>query len=142
MSWPPSNEPFASTEVDALQSASVAADSQTSEHEDCDYCPYFQHALELIGRRWTGSILKVLGSQQLRFGEIRTAIPGLSDRLLDTRLTELEDEGIVGRAENSGEVHYSVTAKGIDLQPVFASITTWAMSHPDPESHSQPGRRR
>ena len=107
-----------------------------------EYCPLFQHAIELIGRRWTGSILKVLSRQELRFGEIRAAIPGLSDRLLDTRLTELEVEGIVLRSEANGEVRYRVTEKGMALEPVFASIASWVDTHAESMLHAQPGKRR
>lgn len=110
--------------------------------DDTEYCPYFQHAVELIGRRWTGSILKVIGDRSLRFGEIRSAIPGLSDRLLDTRLTELEVEAIVMRTESQGEVRYSTTEKGRGLGPVFEAIAGWAESNAGDEAHALPGRRR
>ncbi len=107
-----------------------------------DYCPLFQHAIELIGRRWTGSILKALGRHELRFGEIRSAIPGLSDRLLDTRLTELEGEGIIVRSETNGEVRYGITEKGRDLEPVFASVGAWVDAHAEGMIHAKPGKRR
>lgn len=139
---------------DVLPSSSMAASptedcssdtsgypSGTAEGED-GYCPLFQHAVELIGRRWTGSILKVLGDRSLRFSEIRNAIPGLSDRLLDNRLTELEVEGLVSRSEVSGEVRYNVTEKGLELDSVFAAISTWASDHGCGMAHNQPGRRR
>jgi len=120
----------------------VATHALSCDEHDDRYCPYSQHAVELIGRRWTGSILMVVGEHSLRFGEIRSAIPGLSDRLLDTRLTELETEGIVRRSERDGEVRYSTTEKGLELQPVFANISAWANAHASDEPHDQPGRRR
>lgn len=108
----------------------------TSPYDDAcaDYCPYFQEAVELIGRRWTGSILKVLGDRELRFGEIRSVIPGLSDRLLDARLNELHAEGIVARIDDCEGVRYKVTEKGLGLRPVFESITTWAQANGAAES--------
>lgn len=119
------------------------APTEGQDHEDSSYCPYFQHAIELIGRRWTGSILKAVGENALRFGEIRTKIPGLSDRLLDTRLTELESEGILCRTENHGEVRYSATSKGVALGPVFESITEWAyQTAGESDVQELPGRRR
>jgi DNA-binding HxlR family transcriptional regulator len=133
----------AATDVGAVSSASVATHAPScEEHDNAGYCPYSQHAVELIGRRWTGSILMVIGERSLRFGEIRSAIPGLSDRLLDARLTELETEGIVRRSECEGEVRYLTTPKGLELQPVFASISAWASAHAVDEPHEQPGRRR
>lgn len=107
-----------------------------------EYCPFFQHAVEMIGRRWTGSILKALGSQPLRFTEIRSAIPGLSDRLLDARLSELEDEGVVERCESPGEVRYGLSEKGLALEPVFDAIASWSHAFADGAPDTAPGRRR
>ena len=61
------------------------------------FCPYFHHAVELIGRRWTGAIVRALQSGLSRFTEMTEVIPGLSDRMLSERLKELEAEGIVER---------------------------------------------
>ena len=46
------------------------------------YCPVFHRAVELIGRRWNGPIIRALLDGADRFGEIRSRIPGLTDRLL------------------------------------------------------------
>ncbi len=121
----------------------MAASDSSAAHDDSAYCPHFQHALELVGRRWTGSILRVIGDRSLRFGEIRSEIPGLSDRLLDARLTELETEGVVCRSEVGGVVRYTASRKGIGLRPVFVSLATWAEEFPMPDDESfLPGRRR
>src|SRR5580704_5618139 len=78
-----------------LRSAPVPA----GPHEGLSpFCPRFQFAIELIGRRWVGAILRVLVSGPARFNEILTAVPELSDRLLTERLRELEEHGIVTRA--------------------------------------------
>jgi len=53
-------------------------------------CPLYHEAVELVGRRWTGAILSVLMDGPLRFSEIASAIPELSDRLLSERMKELE----------------------------------------------------
>ena len=64
-----------------------------------------------------------------RFGEIRSRIPGLTDRLLAQRLRELEREGVVERAYATAATdttapvpHYALTAKGHSLTPVIESI--------------------
>ena len=56
------------------------------------FCPRFQYAIELIGRRWLGAIVRVLVTGPARFNESLAAIPGLSDRLLTERLRELESQ--------------------------------------------------
>lgn len=116
--------------------------TSTEDVPQSDYCPYFQHAVELIGRRWTGSILKVLGKKSLRFSELRDRIPGLSDRLLTARLSELETEGVIARSDCEGEIRYSLTPKGLALNPVLDAIASWSHSHPDHVPESFPGRRR
>src|SRR6201988_1572791 len=60
-------------------------------------CPLYHEAVELVGRRWTGAILRVLMDGPLRFSEIAQAVPELSDRLLSERMKELEARGIVQR---------------------------------------------
>ena len=61
-------------------------------------CPLYHEAAELIGRRWTGAIIRAMTDGALRFGDIATAVPGISDRMLSERLKELEAGGLVQRA--------------------------------------------
>lgn len=92
-------------------------------------CPRFHEAIELIGRRWTGAILRVLQDGPARFGAIQERVPDLSDRLLSERLKELEEAGIVDRAvsdERPVGVTYRLTKKGEALEPVLAAIGAWA----------------
>jgi DNA-binding HxlR family transcriptional regulator len=92
-------------------------------------CPDFHAAIELIGKRWTGAIVSALTERPLRFGELRKAIPGLSDRLLSQRLRELEEEGLVEREVEAGtpvRVTYSLTEVGEDLGPALSELKTWA----------------
>ena len=67
------------------------------------FCPYYHHAVELIGRRWTGAILRAMLVGVSRFTDLTEAIPGLSDRMLSERLKTLEAEGIVGPAESGSK---------------------------------------
>ncbi len=120
--------------------AGAMADVAAEQPGDDCYCPYFQHSIEVVGRRWSGSILRVIAERPRRFGEIRAEIPGLSDRLLTARLAELGDEGIVERLEGDGFVLYGLTAKGRDLGPVLDAVVTWARTHSAPEPAAAPGR--
>ena len=96
---------------------------------DETFCPNFHHAVELVGRRWTGVVLRALLLGITRFGDLRTAVPGLSDRMLTERLRELQHEGIVERhvyPETPVRVEYTLTAKGNELQAVVETLTEWA----------------
>ncbi len=96
--------------------------------DDGLYCEYYQRAAELIGGRWTAAIIRALVGGVHQFSGLRTAIPGLSDRMLSERLRELEREGIVSRVvvpETPVRVEYHLTEKGKGLQPVMDAIITW-----------------
>ena len=93
------------------------------------FCPHYQRAIELIGGRWTGSILRCLTTGVHRFSDIRQTIPGLSDRMLSERLKELEAEGLVQRnviPDTPVRVEYLLTAKGASLGAVVITIAGWA----------------
>jgi DNA-binding HxlR family transcriptional regulator len=93
------------------------------------FCPNFHHAVEVVGRRWTGAILRALLTGSERFHEIAETVPGLSDRLLSERLKELELEGIVTREvfpETPVRIEYRLTAKGRELAPVVEALSGWA----------------
>lgn len=101
--------------------------SQIEESEA--FCPHYRRAVELIGRRWTGAILRALRSGLVRFSDMTAAIPGLSDRMLSERLKELEAEGIVTRTvipETPVRIEYRLTDKGRDLGDVMESVSRWA----------------
>jgi DNA-binding HxlR family transcriptional regulator len=93
------------------------------------YCARYHRAIEILGRRWTGSILRVLLMGPHRFNEILTSIPGLSDRLLTERLRQLEEEALVVRQVSTDrpvQVAYQLTDRGHDLQKVVRAIKEWA----------------
>jgi len=97
---------------------------------DSKVCARFHHAVELIGRRWSGAIISVmLGHGPQGFNELLGSIPGLSDRLLSERLRELESEGLVRRTVIPGppvRVSYELTQAGKSLEPVIESLGRWA----------------
>ena len=93
------------------------------------FCPAYTRAIEIIGRRWTGAIVRSLLSGSTRFSEILVAVPGLSDRLLSQRLKELESEGIVERCVTPTtpvRVDYRLTEKGRSLGGVVHEVVRWA----------------
>jgi DNA-binding HxlR family transcriptional regulator len=92
-------------------------------------CVRYTRSVEIIGRRWTGAILRALIAGKSRFNEIRNTVPGLSDRLLSERLKELEAEGIVERCVTPStpvRIDYRLTDKGQALLPIVAAVADWA----------------
>ncbi len=100
-----------------------------SETLSTNLCPRFHRAVELIGRRWTGAIVRVLMRGPRRFNELLGAIPGISDRLLTERLRELESSGIVRREVRDApamRVYYELTESGRELQEPLDALGRWA----------------
>lgn len=93
------------------------------------FCPRYHHAIEIVGRRWSGAIVRALLAGDHRFSQIRATIPGLSDRLLSERLKELEAEGIVERIVEPStpvRIDYQLTEKGRALAGVVDAVSAWA----------------
>lgn len=89
------------------------------------YCPYFQQAIELIGRRWTASILRALFAGRTRFTDIASTVPGLSNRLLSERLDELRSADLVRIVPGEKHGTYELTERGEDLRNIFAELEDW-----------------
>jgi DNA-binding HxlR family transcriptional regulator len=92
-------------------------------------CPFYHEAIELVGRRWTGAIIRVLMDGPMRFSEVGPLVPELSDRLLSARMKELEARGIVERTVYAGppvRVEYQLSEMGRDLGPAIAELQEWA----------------
>lgn len=103
--------------------------TETSTSSISQMCPRYEHAIQLLGKRWTGLILDALMGGPRRFCELTATVEGLSDRVLSDRLRELELEGVIERvvyAQIPVRVEYRLTAKGHDLKPVVDAIHTWA----------------
>ncbi|ASS66642.1 MULTISPECIES: helix-turn-helix domain-containing protein [Paenibacillus] len=91
-------------------------------------CPKYEAAIELLGKKWTGLIIRVLLGGPKRFKEIKEQIPEMSDKMLTDRMKELEQAQIVNRKvypEMPVRIEYELTDKGHHLQPVIESIQDW-----------------
>jgi DNA-binding HxlR family transcriptional regulator len=111
-------------------------------HDGAAYCPVFQHVMELLGRRWTGVVIRELLTGPARFSDLKRSIPGLTDRLLSDRLDELEREHLVERHTVDEIVQYRLTTRGEDLRGAIDAISEhasrWA---PECQLADRPGRR-
>lgn len=86
-------------------------------------------AFTLLGKRWTGLVLGVLITGPAHFAELRRAIPGISERMLSDRLTELIQAGLVIREVVEGPplgARYCVTKPGAALRPALEELSKWA----------------
>ncbi|MFF4401051.1 winged helix-turn-helix transcriptional regulator [Streptomyces sp. NPDC001480] len=86
----------------------------------------------LLGKRWTGMIVAVLMEHPVHFSDLRRAIPGLSERMLSDRLTELGAAGLVVREVDEGpplRVSYRLTEAGSALEPALKELAVWSEKH-------------
>jgi DNA-binding HxlR family transcriptional regulator len=114
---------------------------QTNEDE-AQECPseramqQLHRALRLLSGKWKGEILWQLVDGKQRFGELRRAIPDVTQHMLTTQLRDLESEGLVKRTvfpEVPPRVEYEMTPAARALRPVFDELFRWANAHARPE---------
>lgn len=87
---------------------------------------------QLLGKRWSGPIVSVLVEQPAHFADLRRAVPGISERMLSDRLTELGAAGLVVREVDEGpplRVSYRLTESGAALEPALKELGEWAKRH-------------
>jgi len=87
-------------------------------------CPLTQ-CMSVIGGAWAANIIWYLSAGPRRFNELRVDLPGISAKVLATRLRELTQKGVVYReakATSPPSVEYSLTAPGLELVPAIEAI--------------------
>lgn len=88
-------------------------------------------ALNLLGDRWTLSLLKEMQFGARRFSDLKSSLPGLSARALSLRLGQLEERDLVTQARlvspNSINV-YQLTDRGLCTRPIIVELVRWAAS--------------
>ncbi|WP_065572040.1 winged helix-turn-helix transcriptional regulator [Microbacterium oleivorans] len=101
--------------------------AETHDARQCDAA--VSHAFSVLGKRWNGMILDVLGAGELSFSGLRRAVAGISDAVLSDRLSELSDAGLVARRVEPGPpvaVTYALTEAGCRLVPILTQLGEWA----------------
>ncbi|WP_229379222.1 helix-turn-helix domain-containing protein [Streptomyces sp. VRA16 Mangrove soil] len=86
----------------------------------------------LLGKRWTGLIVAALMQGPVHFSDLRRAIPGISERMLSDRLSELGTVGLVVRQVDEGpplRVSYRLTEAGSALKPSLDELGGWAAKY-------------
>ena len=85
--------------------------------------------LSVIGGKWKMLIMWHLGkADKKRFNELRSLMPGITQRMLVNQLRELEYDFIVHRevyAVVPPKVEYSLTEQGKSLIPILESMYNW-----------------
>jgi DNA-binding HxlR family transcriptional regulator len=94
-------------------------------------CPS-RTSLARIANKWTAMVVIALSAGRMRFRDLRTAVDGISAKVLTETLRDLERDGIVTRhvfAEVPPRVEYELTALGRTLQAPLQALGHWAEEH-------------
>lgn len=95
-------------------------------------CPV-RNVLSRFSDKWSLLVLCVLFPDKvLRYGELKKAIPDISQKMLTNTLKNLEKSNLIQRkayAEIPPRVEYSVTEVGRSLMPALQTMIDWAQEH-------------
>lgn len=99
--------------------------------QDLPACPV-ETTLKLIGNKWEVLVLRDLMPGTKRFGELKQSIGGISQKVLTSKLREMEADSLVERhvfAEVPPRVEYSLTPLGRTLKPVLDAMEQWGTAY-------------
>jgi DNA-binding HxlR family transcriptional regulator len=92
-------------------------------------CRAVSDILQRVGDKWTVLVVGKLGGGSLRFNELRTAVGGISQKMLTTTLRGLERDGFVTRTvfpTIPPRVDYELTDLGYELLEPVHALGEWA----------------
>jgi DNA-binding HxlR family transcriptional regulator len=93
-------------------------------------CPV-ELAVEIVGGKWKVVILAQLKERPLRYKELRSRVPTLSEKMLVQRLRDLEQLGLIVRHKRGGRgalSRYELTSRGESLKPALQALHDWGES--------------
>lgn len=89
-------------------------------------------SLDIVGERWTLLIVRELMSGPKRYTDLAERLDGIGTSLLASRLRQLEDDGVVRRAElppPAASLVYQLTPSGKDLAAAMMPLALWGLRH-------------
>ena len=81
-----------------------------------------------VANKWAFLIIETLGENTLRFSELRTAVEGISHKMLTQNLRMLEHNGLVDRKVHPTvppRVEYTLTEPGRALRTTVDALCGW-----------------
>jgi len=91
-------------------------------------CP-LEVMLDSLGGKWKCIILWWVMDGPRRFTELKTRLPGITQKMLTQQLRDLERDGFLSRkifAEVPPRVEYSATSLTLSLRPILQAMHHWA----------------
>lgn len=98
-------------------------------------CP-IRNILARMSDKWSLLVIYTLSQvEKMRFGDIRRAVPDISQKMLTVTLRTLEEDGFVTRTiypEVPPRVEYALTIRAHSLLPHIQSLIVWAKENMEP----------
>lgn len=100
-------------------------------YKDLPKCP-IDTTLKMLGCRWKVLIIRELLNGTRRFGELKKAVTGITQKVLTAKLREMEELGLLERKvypQIPPKVEYTLTDIGYSLRPVLDSLKEWGKDY-------------
>lgn len=114
--------------------------NQLNKQASLSKCPV-TYTLERIGGRWKALILYHLSGKPLRYGELKRALPDITEKMLIQQLKELEADKLLTRVAQPvvpPHVTYSLTEAGAALSPVLKAMAAWGLNYSEDITFNAP----
>jgi DNA-binding HxlR family transcriptional regulator len=96
-----------------------------------DKCPV-RASLTLLSGKWTLLILFQINENVMRYGELKRAIPGISEKMLIQELNMLVENKLVSKKaypEIPPKVEYTLTELGLKTLPIVEKLATFGLEN-------------
>lgn len=116
-----------------MRAVMIEVNSQIGGKLDSSKCPV-RDVLGHIGDKWSSLLMVALGARPHRFGELKRAVPDISQRMLTQTLRDLQRDGLVSRhvfPTVPPSVEYRLTPLGESMMPSLMGLMKWAAAHHD-----------
>lgn len=94
-------------------------------------CP-IRKTMQMIGGKWTLAIIFQINRRTIRYGELKRAIPGISEKMLIEQLKFLCEKGVVSKKsypEIPPRVEYTITPLGKKIFPIINEIAKFGIEN-------------
>jgi DNA-binding HxlR family transcriptional regulator len=94
-------------------------------------CP-IERGMRILGSKWKASILWHLKDSPVRFNDLCRIMGGASKKMIDQRLKEMEQQGLIYREVLSTRpiaVHYGITEFGSSALVILEQLAEWTESN-------------
>lgn len=101
-------------------------------YNEKEYICLLDFAMDLIRGKWKAVLLCHLYDEPKRFLELQRITKGISQKVLNEKLKELENDELISKiiyAEIPPKVEYYLTDKGKELTKIIKEIEDWSVKY-------------